>query len=103
MESRNGRNGEQWLMVDDHGRKTLYQLIEVGKEVDVARAAAGLPAIVVDIALPPLPVMDNEPGSRSRSTRSRLILLNVRTATGDSANGMPLRLRSATGIGAFPD
>jgi len=104
MRHSNGRDGNNWLVVDDNGQRTLFQLVEMGKETDIMRLGGELPApaIVVDIALPVLPAFNEEPKRRSRSTRSRLILLKVRTATGGDANSVvrlvpqpPGRLRMA--------
>jgi hypothetical protein len=89
MKDCNARDCDKWLMVDDNGQKTLFQLVEMGKGADAARLASEFPAraIVVDIALPALPALDEEPGRRPRSASSQLILLKVRTVTGDDANG----------------
>ena len=83
----NGRDRNQWVMVDDNGQRTLFKLVEKGKGADAVRLASELPArtIVVDIALPVLPRFDDQPARRSRSAGSRLIMLNVRTVRGNDA------------------
>ena len=76
------------VMVDHDGHRTLYQLVEVEKK-DALRLARELhaPAVVVDMALPALPALDEMSDGRRRLGNSRLILLNVRTATGNDTNG----------------
>ena len=66
------------------------------------RLGGELPTIVVDIAFPALPALNEKPMRRFRSTSSRLILLKVRTATSGDANSVvrlvpqpPGRLRMA--------
>jgi hypothetical protein len=88
MRNGNGRESGQWLMVDDNGQRTLFQLVEVGKGADAVQLASKLPArgIVVDIALPALTPFDGQAASRSQSAGSRLILLKVRTVSGDEAS-----------------
>jgi hypothetical protein len=77
-----------WVMVDHDGHRTLYQLVEVGKGGDALRLARiHTPAVVVDMALPTLPALDEMSEGRRRSGNSRLILLNVRRTTGNDANG----------------
>jgi hypothetical protein len=85
----NARDCDKWVMVDDSGQRTLFQLVEMGKGADAVRLANELPAraIVVDITLPALPALDEKPASHAQSESSRLILLNVRTVTGDDPNG----------------
>ena len=77
-------------MLDDDGQKTLFQLVEKGRGADAQRLANQIPAraIVVDIALPALPALDENPGDgRPQGAGSRLILLKVRTVdTGDDAD-----------------
>jgi len=75
-------------MVDDNGQRTLFQLVEIGKGAAAVQAASQLRAraIVVDIALPELAPFDDQAVSRSRSAESKLILLKVRTVSGDEAN-----------------
>lgn len=89
MRNGNGNDRDVWVMVDHDGHRTLYQLVEVGKRRDALRLARELhaPAVVVDMALPSLPALDEMSEGRRRSGNSRLILLNVRTATGNDANG----------------
>ena len=84
MKDRNGNRRDVWVMVDHDGQRTLFQLVEVGKGADVTRLARELhaPAVVVDMALPALPPLDEPPGAPRQSASSRLILLNVRTAAG---------------------
>ena len=81
MRDCNSRDGDTWLMVDDNGERTLFQLVEMARGADAQRMANKLPAraVVVDIALPALPALDEKPEKQPRSARSRLILLNVRT------------------------
>ena len=50
-----------------------------------------MPAVVVDMALPALPALDEMSEGRRRSGNSRLILVNVRTATSNDANGTVVR------------
>jgi hypothetical protein len=89
----NGNARDVWVMVDHDGDRTLYQLVEVGKRGDALRLARELDAlaVVVDMALPALPALDQMSEGRRRSGNSRLILLNVRTATGNEANGTVVR------------
>jgi hypothetical protein len=93
MRDRNGNRRDVWVMVDHDGQRTLFQLVEVGKGADVSRLARELhaPAVVVDMALPALPPLDEPPGGHRQSASSRLILLNVRTAAGGGANGVVFR------------
>jgi len=49
------------------------------------------PAVVVDMALPALSALDEMSEGRRRLGNSRLILLNVRTAIGNHANGTVVR------------
>jgi hypothetical protein len=79
-----------WILVSHDGHRTLYQVIEMGKEADILRLAGDLPApaIVVDIALPALPAVDRRPDGNPGSLKSKLVLLNVRTAAGNDANGV---------------
>lgn len=90
---RDGRGSDTWLVVNQDGQTTLFQLVEVGEGGDVARLARELhaPVVVVDVRLPPLPAFDARPPVAGRSARSRLIQLNVRTATGDDATGVVAR------------
>jgi hypothetical protein len=91
-------DGDNWVMVDDDGQKTLFQLVEKGRGADALRLANEIPAraIVVDIALPALPALDQEPGGRPRAANSRLILLKVRTAVaGDDDASHAVRIGRA--------
>jgi hypothetical protein len=82
---RHDHEGDTWLVVDQDGERTLFRLVEVGEGGDVLRLARELraPAVVVDVALPALPTLDRTSGMRRRSPKLRVILLNVRTVTGD--------------------
>ena len=93
MRNGNGNERNVWVMVDHDGHRTLYQLVEVGKRGDALRLARELhaPAVVVDMALPALPALDAISEGRRRLEKSRLILLNVRTATGNDANSTVVR------------
>jgi hypothetical protein len=93
MRDGNGNEREVFVMVDQEGDRTLFKLVEVGAGGDVQRLARELhaPAVVVDMALPALPVLDRIPGERRRSGSSRLIVLKVRTVTDGSANGIVVR------------
>jgi len=93
MRNGNGNDGDVWVMVDHDGHRTLYQLVEVGKRRDALRLARDLhtPVVVVDMALPALPALDEMSEGRRRSGNSRLILVNVRTATSNDANGTVVR------------
>jgi hypothetical protein len=89
MSDRKAADCEKWVMVDDNGQRTLFRLVEMGKGTDAVQLARELAArtVVVDIALPALPALDEKPGKHPRSARSKLILLKVRTVTGDDAHG----------------
>jgi len=93
MKDRNGTKRDVWVMVDHDGQRTLFQLIEVGQGDEVMRLARDLhaPAVVVDMALPAFPALDDVSGHQDQSARSRLILLNVRTAAGGSEDGIVFR------------
>jgi hypothetical protein len=93
MRNGNGNERDVWVMVEHDGHRTLYQLVEVGKGGDALRLARELdtPAVVVEMALPALPALDEMSEGRRRLGNSRLILLNVRTATGNAANGTVVR------------
>jgi len=93
MRNGNGNERDVWVMVDQDGHRTLYQLVEVGKRDDALRLARELhaPAVVVDMALPALPALDEMSEERRRLGNSRLILVNLRTATGNDANGTVVR------------
>jgi hypothetical protein len=82
------RNSDTWVMVEDNGQRTLFRLVEMEKGADAVRLASELQArpIVVDIALPALPALEEKSGKGSRTASSRLILLKVRTVTGDEAD-----------------
>jgi len=82
-----------WLMVNHEGQRTLFRLVEEGSGDDVLRVGSELhaPTIVVDIALPALPALNETPARRRRSANSRLILLNLRTVAGDDAKGVLVR------------
>ena len=88
---RNGNRNERdvWVMVDHDGHRTLYQLVEVGTGGDALRLARNLhaSAVVVDTALPALPALDEMSEEHPQLGNSRLILLNVRTATGNDVAG----------------
>jgi hypothetical protein len=92
MRNGNGNARDVWVMVEHDGHRTLYQLVEVGKRDEALRLARELhaPAVVVDMALPALPALDEMSEGRGRSGSSRLILLNVRT-TGNDANSTVVR------------
>jgi hypothetical protein len=96
MRDSNGNERDIWLLVDENGQRTLFRLVEVGKESDVVRLASELqaPTIVVDVAFPALPALDATPGGPRRSASSRLILLNVRTVSGNDANRVVIRRSS---------
>jgi hypothetical protein len=81
-----------WVMLDHDGQRTLYRLVEAGKETDILRLAGELPplAVVVEMALPALPALNETRARSPRPASSRLILLNVRTATGNDADGSVL-------------
>jgi hypothetical protein len=93
MKNGNGNERDVWVMVDHDGHRTLYQLVEVGKGGDALRLARKLhaPAVVVDMALPALQALDEMSEGRRPLGNSRLILLNVRTATGNDANSTVVR------------
>jgi hypothetical protein len=93
MKNGNGNERDVWVMVDHDGHRTLYQLVEVGKRGDALRLARELDAlaVVVDMALPALPALDEMSEGRRRLGNSRLILLNVRPATVNDANGTVVR------------
>lgn len=92
---RNGKGNERdtWVMVDHDGHTTLYQLVEVGNGGDALRLARELhaPAVAVDMALPALPALAEMSEGRRRLGKSRLIVVNVRTATRNDANGTVVR------------
>jgi hypothetical protein len=93
MRDSNGNGCDLWVMVDHDGERTLFKLVEMGNGGDGLKLASELraPAVVVDMALPALPALDEMPGRRRPSGSSRLILLNVRTVTGDHAHGVVVR------------
>jgi hypothetical protein len=68
-------------------------LVEVAKRGDALRLARKLhaPTVVVDMALPALTALDEISEAGRRLGNSRLILLNVRTATGNDADGTVVR------------
>jgi hypothetical protein len=93
MRNGNGNERDVWVMVDHDGHRTLYQLVEVGKGGDAVRLARELhaPAVAIDMALPALPALGEMSEVGRRLGNSRLILLNVRTATGNDANRTVVR------------
>jgi hypothetical protein len=93
MRNRKGNARDVWVMVDHDGHRTLYQLLEVGKGGDAVRLARELhaPAVAVELALPALPALDEMSEGGRRLGNSRLILLNVRTATGTDAKSTGVR------------
>jgi hypothetical protein len=90
MRDRKGNECDIWVLVDDDGHRTLFQLVEVGSGDDVLRLARELhaPAVVVDIELPLTALDAISGGRRQSSVKSRLVLLNVRTVTSDASNGV---------------
>jgi hypothetical protein len=84
MSNGNGNTGDLWVIVDHDGKRTLFNLVEMGNGGDALQLARELqaPAVVVDMALPALPTLDDLPGKSRRSRNSRLILLNIRTVAG---------------------
>ena len=97
MRDRDGNDCNLWVMVDHNGERTLFRMVEVGDEAgnggDLLRRARDLhaPAVVVDMALPELPALDQAPGPRHRSGNSRLILLKLRTPIDCDASGVAIR------------
>ena len=93
MRDGNGNERDVWVMVDQDGDRTLFKLVEMGSGGEGSRMARELhaPAVVVDMALPALPAIDEMPGQPRPSGKSRLILLKVRTVTGGHANGIVVR------------
>jgi hypothetical protein len=87
---------DNWVIVDDNGQRTLFQLVEVGNGEDAVRLASELRAraVVVDIALPALPALDEKPDSRPQAVPKRLIRLNLRAVTDDDANRLVRIVRS---------
>jgi hypothetical protein len=92
MRDGNGNERDVFVIVDQEDERTLFKLVEVGTGGDVQRLARELqaPAVVVDMALPALPVLDRIP-ERRPSASSRLIVLRVRTATDGNADGIVVR------------
>ena len=84
MRNGNGNERDVWVMVDHDGRRTLYQLVEVGKGGDALRLARELhaPAVVVDMALPALPAHE----VRGPAARHRL-LRELETHSAECASG----------------
>ena len=93
MRDSNGNERDLWVMVDHNGEQTLFKLVEVGNRGDGLRLARELhaPTVVVDMALPAHPALNEMPGKRCRSRSSRLILLNVRRVTDSDAHGVVVR------------
>ena len=93
MKDSNGNERDVWVMVDQDGDRTLFKLVEMGSGGEGLRLARELhvPAVVVDMALPALPALDEMPGQRRPSANSRLILLKVRTVTGGPGDGIVVR------------
>jgi hypothetical protein len=89
----NGRGSDRFVMVNHDGQRTLFQLVEVGKERDILQLSGELPppSIVIEIALPALPAIDQGPGRPAQLTSPKLILLNVKTLSGNDANGVVVR------------
>ena len=90
MKDGNGNRRNLWVMVNHDGHRRLFELVEVESGGDAARLARDLhaPAVVVDMALPALPALDESPARHRQSASSRLILLNVRTAGGTGADAV---------------
>src|SRR2546425_8852725 len=84
MKNDNGSERDLWVIVDHDGKRTLFQLVEMGNGGDALRRARGLhaPAVVVDMALPPPPPLDDLPGKSPPSGNSGLIFLNIPTVAG---------------------
>jgi len=84
MKNDTGSERDLWVIVDHDGKRTLFQLVEMGNGGDALRRARELhaPAVVVDMALPALPTLDDLPLKSRPSGNSRLILLNIRTVAG---------------------
>ena len=97
MNNDNGRERDDlWVIVDHDGKKTLFQLVEMGNGGDALQRARELhaPAVVVDVALPTLPTLDDLPAKSRPSGNSRLILLKIRTVAGgngDHVDGVVVR------------
>jgi hypothetical protein len=93
MRDGHGNERDVFVIVDQEGDRTLFKLVEMGTGGDVQRLARELhaPAVVVDMALPALPALDQIPGQRRLSGSSRLVVLRLRTVTDGSANGIVVR------------
>jgi hypothetical protein len=93
MRDGHGNERDVFVIVDQEGDRTLFKLVEMGTGGDVQRLARELhaPAVVVDMALPALPALDQIPGQRRPSGSSRLVVLRLRTVTDGSANGIVVR------------
>ncbi len=94
MSDRKAADCGQWVMLDDNGQRTLFQLVEMGKGADAVQLARELAArtVVVDIALPALPAVDEESVRGRPAPSSRLILVKVRTVGSNHANAGVVRL-----------
>lgn len=81
-----------WVLVDQDGGQTLFQLVEVGTASDASRLVKELhlPVVMIDVALPSAKQLDAMPAPRSDHgrERARLIVVNVRTGNDGDAAGL---------------
>lgn len=79
-----------WVMVDEDGTQTLYQLVERGAISDTSRLIKELqlPVVMIDVALPMAKQLEAMPAPRSGSERARLIVVNIHTGNKGEAAGL---------------
>jgi len=70
-----------WVMVDQEGAQTLFQLVEVGGAPDASRLVKELhlPVVMIDVTLPPAQQIEAKSAPGSGSARAKLVVVNVHT------------------------
>lgn len=78
-----------WVMVDQDGEQTLFQLTAMGGAADAIRLVKErrLPVVMVDVALPPETRIE-EVQALSGTTRARLVVVKLHTASEGHAPGV---------------
>jgi len=89
-----------WVMVDQNGAQTLFQLVEVGVGPDASRLVKELhlPAVLIDVALPAKHFgAKSAPRSGREQERARLVVVKVHT--GDDGDAVGLAVHTNVGSG----
>ena len=87
-----------WVMVDQDGAQTLFQLVDVGAASGAARLMKELhlPIVMIDVALP-AKQLAAMPAPPSGAERARLIVVNVHAGTDGDAAGLAAHKNGESG------